>query len=286
MIRDAGFLFAVDLFLFNISRFPVLLPFEGKENANNLFISIDEDGDSVLYGLCNTFMGGHDIIDMPQYLVNGKVLNDEDSIKGLLAKQHEYTTKYIPTLQKFLSVLSDYYQNKIVPNNDPNELLHGIPRNTQNISNKDRIEITDKECIDQCLRPIANYLYIHCGFELIIIDEYNNKKITNDINDDDDKEVLKALELYRHKLIDKMITLLCEGILIGITEISEQVTSNDIDTMIQDIKALDENMCGFELISAEFLKSVLKLFNSASCSFQLNVEDSSSDEDSYDDGQE
>merc|ERR1712130_277471 len=108
-------------------------------------------------------MGGHDIIDMPQYLVNGKVLNDEDSIKCLLAKQQEYITKYIPILRQFLSVLSDYYQNKIVPNNDPNKLLHGIPRNTQNISNKDRIEITDKECIDQCLRPIANYLYIHCG---------------------------------------------------------------------------------------------------------------------------
>ena len=46
------------------------------------------------------------------------------------------------------------------------------------------------------------------------------------------------MEIYRNKLIDNMITLLCEGILIGISEISDQLETKDIDTIIQDIKTL------------------------------------------------
>ena len=174
-----------------LSRFPVSLPFDGKANSNNLFISTDEDGDSALYGLQNRFMGGHDIIDMPYYLLNGGVLTDDKSIKLLLTKQSEYTQNYIVKLQKFLSVLSDYYQTKISPNIDnskiskdlnkndinhnPHKLLHGLPRTLkQSGSNNRYAQINHDAIVDKCLRPIANFIYMHCGFELIIIDEYNN----------------------------------------------------------------------------------------------------------------
>ena len=52
----------------------------------------------------------------------------------------------------------------------------------------------------------------------------------------------------------------------------------DLQILLDDIKTLDENMCGIELISVEYLKLVLRLFHSTSVSFQLNIEDSSSDE--------
>jgi len=184
--------------------------------------------------------------------------------------------------------LSDYYSTKISPNietianvnNDPTKLLHGLPTNPNETkqANNRYAKIDHKAVVDKCLRPIANYLYIHCGFELIIIDEYNNNAPPND----DDDDALKALEIYRNKLIDNMITLLCEGILIGISEIADQLEIKDIDTIIQDIKSLDENMIGIELVSAQFLVQVLRLFHSTSVLFQLNIEDSSSEEDNSD----
>eukprot|EP01083_Nonionella_stella_P059169 154818_1 len=283
MIRDAGFVFAVDMFLFNIGRFPVLLPFEGKANGNNLFISTDTDGDSALYGLENRFMGGHDIIDMPYFLVNGGDV-DNQSIDVLLGKQREYTQHYIVTLQKFLSVLSEYYQQVISPStincDDPNTLLHGYPRVQQRKTSKNKYaKLNHNAIIDKCLRPMANYLYIHCGFELIIIDTMN----TMPSPPQDEEDALHILEIYRNKLIDNMITLLAEGILIGISEISDQMNTKDIDTIIHDIRTLDANMCGLQLIQAQFLKLVLRLFHSTSVSIQLNIEDSSGSEDEEED---
>eukprot|EP00483_Globobulimina_turgida_P009594 UN09613 len=227
-------------------------------------------------------MGGHDIIEMPLiYFVNkndshassSSSSDNSKSIKLLKSKQQQCTQQYIGTLQKFLSVLSDYYQTKISPhidnkninNNDPTQLLHDQPRNTKiNRTRSGYTKINHKSIIDKCLRPIANYLYIHCGFELIIIDEY----------DDNESNALKIFEIYRNKLIDHMITLLIDGILIGISEISDQLELTDIDIIIQDIQTLDDKMFGIDIIDGNFLKLVLRLYHSTAVSFQLNIEKS------------
>ena len=91
-----------------------------------------------------------------------------------------------------------------------------------------------------------------------------------------EEESLKILGVYRDALIDHMITLICEGILIGITEISDQLEPKDIDIIARDIKLLDNNMSGLEFINVELLKLVLRLFHSNSTLFELDIEDSSS----------
>ena len=280
LIRDAGFCFAVDMFLYNTSRFPVSIPFAGKADGNLLFISQDEDGDSALFGFQNRFMGGHDIIDMPYYLLNGGKMNEKDkSIKLLLSKQQQYTEKYLVSLQKFLSLLSDYYTQSTSPklkngkySNDPNVLIHLSPKQSKT-----------NPIVSQCLLPIANFLYLHMGLELIIIDEFNqnpNLMASHHKNDyaNDDEKALQVLTKYRTKLIDNMMTLLLEGILIGITEISD-LDYKDILCIIKDIAALDDQMNGIELINQDYLKIALRLYHSARVSFghSLNIEDSSSE---------
>lgn len=304
ILRDCGFIFALDMFLFNISRFPVSLPFEGIGNAQNLWISTDSDGDSALYGLQNRFMGGFDIIELPAYLLPGRNINTENGMQYALRKQKEYCEQYAVILQKFLSALSDYYTNQIKKNVD-NKSLNTNKNNTnvnENINNfktvgnllhakpqspkggswddsrmkaqKHSSTIDGNAVLQKCLRPLAKHVYVHCGFELLIIDEFNKKKLVANMSE---AESLKILSVYRDALLDHMITLVCEGILIGITEISDQLEAKDIDIIVRDIKSLDANMSGIELINVELLKLVLRLFQSNLTQFELDIEDSSSD---------
>lgn len=182
---------------------------------------------------------------------------------------------YIGKLQKFLSVLSDYYQKVISPNisimNDhsPSRLLHGVPRHSKKAHSQNRFaNISHDDIVSKCLRPLANFIYIHCGFELIIIDEMN--QVLGD-DEQNEQEMLRSLEVYRNKLVDNMITLLCEGILIGISEIAASLQMEDIGEIIKDIRSLDENIFGIELLSPHYLKLVLRLFHSTSVNFQLNI---------------
>merc|ERR1712107_99133 len=48
--------------------------------------------------------------------------------------------------------------------------------------------------------------------------------------------------------------------------------------MLSDIKTLDDQMFGIDLISIQYLKMALRLFHSSRVTFELNIDDSSSEE--------
>merc|ERR1712039_607990 len=122
------------------------------------------------------------------------------------------------------------------------------------------------------------------GFDLIIIDEYNHNPLSMSSQPKtSEKEALRVLNMYRNKLKDDMMTLVLEGILIGIDEISEALEASDLHTVLEDIKSLDDEMSGIELINLQYLKQVLRLFHSTSVSFQLNIEDSSDEDEDNED---
>jgi len=216
-------------------------------------------------------------------------------------------------LQKFLTALSDYYTKHIGSHykNLPNNISKHVRKNTSpkhNISiadlkNKIKVDykkhykINDNDILNNCLKPIAKYIYDHCGFELIIIDAWNQDlffkaeqqmKATNNYNNNNNnnnvfnfthESVEESLNIYRENLLNSIITLVCEGTLIGISEIADQLDLNDIDTIYNDIKTLDENMSGLDILNKQLLKMILRLYHSTAVSVELNIEDSDSDND-------
>ena len=134
----------------------------------------------------------------------------DKNMSALQQRQEAHTQGYIGKLQKFLSVLSDYYQRKISPNisimndHDPSKLLHGLPRHSKKVLSPNRFaKISHEDVVSKCLRPLANFIYIHCGFELIIIDEMN--QLHGGDKQQDEEEIMLLLARYRNKLVDNMV---------------------------------------------------------------------------------
>lgn len=60
------------------------------EYSDGVICLIANNTDSALYGLQNRFMGGHDVIEMPYFLLNGGSMT-KHNLKALQQRQEAYT---------------------------------------------------------------------------------------------------------------------------------------------------------------------------------------------------
>ena len=151
------------------------------------------------------------------------------------------------------------------------------------------IKMIDKYSIyEKCLLPISEFLYYHCGFDffiyLYLYEKYKNVSVfgkaylrggnsknrgvsNHNISHLLDKmngirvnkrEIYNKFYAMRDNMLLMISKLVCQGILIGISEISNTIERKDIEKILKDILSIDENMCGKELIGSGNEKNSVK----------------------------
>ncbi|ETO36324.1 hypothetical protein RFI_00739 [Reticulomyxa filosa] len=222
ILRDCGFIFALDIGLCNPTRFPVDEPFEGVDAPELLWIAKDEEGDYSLYSIENPLFGPNKL--------------------SLINKSGHYS--HLELLPNFLKSVNAYYKSLYQKEIETQTQTQTQTKTKSNSNGDDLLKATSQ--VNKSIKLVAEFLYDY----LCSIYEFDQSNAKN--------EPSTSIVVNKESVVNTFMPFIAEGFLIGVLEISE-LNIEDLINVTDDIKALDDHMSGIQYLDMEYLKALLQV---------------------------